>query len=66
MRFLFSILVLASVVFVLCVPYFVGHGLALESSRWIWTGIICGVIAAALIFFATRVGARAFPRRSHG
>ncbi len=62
MRFLSSILLLASVVLVICVPYFVGHGLALESSRWIVAGIICGIIAAGLIFAVTRL----WPRTAHG
>ncbi len=62
MRFLSSILLLLSVVLVICVPYFVGHGLALESSRWIVAGVVCGVIAAGLIFAVTRL----WPRAAHG
>ena len=54
MRFLSTILLLASVVLVICVPYFVGHGLAIESSRWILAGVVCGVIAAGLIFTTIR------------
>ena len=54
MRFLSTILLLASVVLVICVPYFVGHGLAIESSKWILAGIVCGVIAAGMIFATIR------------
>ncbi len=58
MRFLSSILLLVSVVLVICVPYFVGHGLAVESSRWILTGIVCGVLAAIVIFITVRTWPR--------
>ncbi len=59
MRFLSTILLLASVVMVICVPYFVGHGLAIESSQWILAGVICGVIAAVLIFATIRTWPKA-------
>ena len=55
MRVLTTILLLPAVVLVICVPYFVGHGLAVESSRWIVAGLVCGVVAAALIFTIARV-----------
>ncbi len=59
MRFLSSILLLVSVVLVICVPYFVGHGLAVESSKWILAGVICGVLAAIVIFITVRTWPRA-------
>ncbi len=59
MRFLSSILLLVSVVLVICVPYFVGHGLAVESSRWILAGVICGALAAIAIFVTIRTWPRA-------
>ncbi len=59
MRFLWSIGLLVGVILVICVPYFVGHGLAVESSRWIVAGVICGVLAAGLIFVLARLGLRA-------
>ncbi len=59
MRFLSSILLLISVALVICVPYFVGHGLALESPKWIVAGVVCGVIAAVVIFATVKV----WPRR---
>ncbi len=58
MRFLSSILLLVSVVLVICVPYFVGHGLAIESSKWILAGVICGVLAAIVIFLTVRTWPR--------
>ncbi len=61
MRFLSSILLLVSVVLVICVPYFVGHGLAVESSRWILAGIVCGVLAAIVIFITVRSWRRGSP-----
>ncbi len=65
MRFLSTILLLASVVLVICVPYFVGHGLALESSGWIITGVVCGVIAAAFIFATIRTWPREASTHGH-
>lgn len=65
MRFLSSILLLVSVVLVICVPYFVGHGLAVESSRWILAGVICGVLAAIAIFVTIRTWPRADTPGSH-
>ena len=59
MRFLWSIGLLVAVVLVICVPYFVGHGLAVEAPRWIVAGVICGVVAAGLIFALARLGLRA-------
>lgn len=56
MRFLSSILLLVAVVCVIGVPYFVGHGLAEHSSGWIAAGVASGVVAAVLIFAATRFG----------
>jgi len=58
MRFLSSILLLVSVVLVICVPYFVGHGLAVESSKWILAGVACGVLAAVVIFVTVRTWPR--------
>ncbi len=58
MRFLSTILLLVSVVMVICVPYFVGHGLAIESSKWVLIGVGCGVIAAVLIFATIRTWPR--------
>ncbi len=55
MRFLASILTLLAVVFVICVPYFVGHGLAVHSSGWILTGVGCGVLAAIAIVGGARL-----------
>lgn len=55
MRFLASILTLLAVIFVICVPYFVGHGLAVHSTQWILTGVVCGVVAAVLIFARLRI-----------
>jgi len=58
MRFLSSILLLVSVALVICVPYFVGHGLAIESSKWILAGVVCGVLAAIAIFITVRTWPR--------
>ncbi len=65
MRFVWSIGLLAAVVLVICVPYFVGHGLAVRSSGWILAGVICGVVAAGLIFALARVGLRASEPHPH-
>ncbi|HET9983551.1 MAG TPA: hypothetical protein VFQ38_08185 [Longimicrobiales bacterium] len=73
MSFLASIVTLLGVVCVIGVPYFVGHGLAImghdpaEAMRWIWTGIGTGVVAAAIIFVASRIGrgAEAHPPTAH-
>lgn len=55
MSFLMSILTLVSVVFVIGFPYFVGHGLALHQTNWIFAGIGCGIVAAILIFTVSRI-----------
>ncbi len=59
MRFVWSIGLLVAVVLVICVPYFVGHGLAVKSSGWIVAGVICGAVAAVVIFGLARLGVRA-------
>ncbi len=61
MRFFSTVLLLITVVLVICVPYFVGHGLAVHQSRWVLSGIICGVLAALLIFVGIRIRPRPRP-----
>ncbi len=66
MRFLSTILLLVSVVLVICVPYFVGHGLAIESSGWILAGVVCGVLAAGMIFATIKAWPRDTAATSSG
>ncbi len=65
MRFLWSIGLLVGVILVICVPYFVGHGLAVHSSGWIVGGVICGLAAAGIIFMLARLGLRGGEHQPH-
>ncbi len=58
MRFISTVLLLLTVVLAICVPYFIGHGLAVNDTRWIFTGIGCGIVAAVLVFVGLRIRPR--------
>lgn len=55
MSFLFSIALLLALVSAICLPYFVGHGLALHEWSWVLTGIGFGVLSGILMLITNRL-----------
>lgn len=54
MKFIWSVVLLASILFSAAVPLFFGHGLAAHESSWFGYAGVCLVIAVALIFVQSR------------
>ena len=50
MKFIWSVVLLASIVCSVGVPMFFGHGLALHESKWFGYAAVLLVIAAVLFF----------------
>ena len=57
MKFVWTVVLLASILFSVAVPMFFGHALASEEGRGAWFGAaaVCLAIAAVLIFIQRRV-----------
>ncbi len=58
MSFVNSIILLLSLACAICLPYFVGHGLALGEWGWILTGIGFGLLSGILMFAHSKIAAR--------
>ncbi|MGQ0562925.1 MAG: hypothetical protein ACT443_13750 [Gemmatimonadota bacterium] len=54
MKFLWSIVLLASVVFAMAVPIFFGHGLVEHGGPWFALAGVCLLVALALFFIQVR------------
>lgn len=55
MKFLWSVLLLVSLIFAMAVPLFFGHGLIEHGGPWFLAAGVCLVIAAALFFIQVRM-----------
>lgn len=54
MKFIWSIVLLASIVFAVAGPIFLGHALVEGDSTWYGSAAICAAIAAVLFFVQKR------------
>lgn len=54
MNVLWSLVLLASLIFSIGVPLFFGHGLIAHDSKWFVLSAICLLIAGALMFVQVR------------
>ena len=54
MKFIWSIVLLASVIFAVAGPIFFGHALVAGDGSWFGAAAVCLVIAAALFFVQKR------------
>jgi hypothetical protein len=55
MKFLWSVVLLVSVIFAMAVPLFFGHGLVGHGGPWFLAAAVCLAIAAALFFLQVRM-----------
>ena len=54
MKFIWSVVLLASILFAAMVPLFFGHGLAAHETKFFGYAAVCLLITAALFFVQTR------------
>jgi len=55
MKFIWSVVLLASIIFSVCVPLFFGHGLAAHEPVWFGVAGACLFLAAILFLVQRRV-----------